>query len=119
MSEEKNNVTKIIPNQAYDCEYMTEWKREVSFLKEHGIEPTFVKYANKYNIKMYKYTKTPELFRLLTLFYEQVKQERAYNILEQQLSESSVNDVPEEVKQTVANYILLPDKNIHLGRGES
>lgn len=50
-------------------EYATMYKREKDFLKEQGIYPSFVRDTN--GIKTYKYTKTPQLFESLRIFYTQ------------------------------------------------
>ena len=52
-----------------DLEYGTMFKREKDYLKELGILPSFVKDVN--GIKTYKYTKTPQLFEALRIFYTQ------------------------------------------------
>ena len=57
--------------KAFDMEYMTEWKAEYEFLKNHGIKPCFVKKTPDYKILQYKYTKTSELFKVLFEFYQQ------------------------------------------------
>lgn len=82
---EMNNVTKNevkqIPNKAFDSEYMTEWKREVKFLASKGIKYVFVKTTPEYNIRQYKYKKTPELFIALAEFYAQMRNEKEFNRL--------------------------------------
>lgn len=65
-----------IPNTAFDIEYSTMWKREVSYLEAKGILPSFVKRTPDYNIKVYKYTKTPELFTALTAFFSLINKEK-------------------------------------------
>lgn len=55
----------------FDKEYSTQYNREREFLIKHGIRPTFVKVID--GATTYKYTKTPELFKLLVLFYSQNK----------------------------------------------
>lgn len=52
-----------------DKEYQTMFLREKDFLKEHGVLPSFDKEVD--GIKIYKYTKTPQLFELLRIFYTQ------------------------------------------------
>ena len=47
----------------FDKEYSTQWVEEMKWLKEHGIEYTFVKVVN--GITTYKYTKSAKLFELL------------------------------------------------------
>lgn len=51
----------------FDIEYQTQWRDEVDYLKSVGIRYTFV--IRKNGIPTYKYTKTSELFRQLTIFY--------------------------------------------------
>ena len=55
-------------NKCFDIEYQTQWRDEVDFLKSVGIRYTFVK-RNKDGISTYKYKKSSELFRQLTIFY--------------------------------------------------
>jgi len=57
----------IIERTKFDKEYSTQYKKEVEFLENLDIRYTFVKNIN--NISTYKYTKTPELFKALELFY--------------------------------------------------
>lgn len=52
-----------------DKEYSTQYFPEVDFLKEKGINPTFVK-SNEYGIRLHKYTKTKKLFEALIEFYK-------------------------------------------------
>lgn len=51
----------------FDKEYSTQFVDEMKWLKQHNIFYTFVKYID--GITTYKYTKTPELFKALALFY--------------------------------------------------
>lgn len=74
----KNDAQERIPNKAFDSEYMTEWKREVRYLATKGIRYTFVKTTPEYNIRQYKYRKTPELFIALAEFYSQIRNEKEY-----------------------------------------
>lgn len=53
----------------YDKEYSTQYTPEKQYLEKIGIKPTFTKVINE--VTTYKYTKTPELFRALELFYTQ------------------------------------------------
>ena len=53
----------------YDKEYSTQYTPEKKFLESVGIKPAFTKVINE--VTTYKYTKTPELFRALELFYAQ------------------------------------------------
>ena len=81
--DNENTITKeeparrIIPKQAYDSEYFTEWRREVDFLFAKGINYVFTRKTPTYGITQYKYTKTPELFAALTIFYAMIQAERA------------------------------------------
>ena len=51
----------------FDKEYSTQWNKERDYLKEHGIEYSFVKEIN--GISTYKYKKNSELFKALSSFY--------------------------------------------------
>lgn len=62
---EKRNI----PNSAFDIEYRTEWRDEVDFLAERGIYYTIRKREGEYQIPVYKYTKTVDLFIALADFY--------------------------------------------------
>lgn len=64
-----DNKNNQIPNKAFDLEYSTQFRKEMEYLKEHGIKPVYVTKTRNYNITVYKYTKTPELFGLLSSFY--------------------------------------------------
>lgn len=52
----------------FDKEYSTQYSPEKDYLLKNGIGPSFVKVVD--NVTTYKYTKTTELFRLLSLFYK-------------------------------------------------
>jgi hypothetical protein len=60
---------RIVPKHEFDCEYMTQWRKEVNFLFERGIHYTIVKKVGDYKIPRYKYKKTHELFLALAEFY--------------------------------------------------
>ncbi len=51
----------------FDKEYSTQYTPEKIFLEKNGITPTFIKTIN--GVTTYKYTKTGELFNLLSYFY--------------------------------------------------
>lgn len=55
-------------NKLFDIEYSTQNRKEVDFLKENGINYTFVKRNNE--ISNYKYKKTSMLFKALEIFYK-------------------------------------------------
>lgn len=65
-----------IPNTAFDIEYSTMWKREKVFLESKNILPSFVKKTPDYNIRVYKYAKTPELFSALAEFFTLINKEK-------------------------------------------
>ena len=116
MDNEKNNEErKIIPKNAFDSEYFTEWLREVRFLTDKGIRYTFVRKTTDYNISQFKYKKTPALFAALVEFYAIVEAEkavrrkartetkispedirRAQEILEQAIKQNVTEEKPEE-----------------------
>lgn len=60
----------------YDKEYSTQYIPEMKYLLEKGIKYTFVKQIN--GITTYKYTKTPELFMELLVFYS-IKNDNLYD----------------------------------------
>ena len=99
-STDNKKMTENIPNKAFDSEYMTEWVREVKFLADKGIKYVFVKKTPEYNIKQYKYTKTPELFVALAEFYYNVANERAYNSLNKAIEASA--SLPKELAEVFA-----------------
>ena len=53
----------------FDKEYSTQFTPEMKYLQNIGINYNFVKLINEVNT--YKYTKTPELFHALEIFYTQ------------------------------------------------
>lgn len=58
-------VVKIM--KRYDKEYSTQYTPEKEYLLQNGIKPSFVKVVN--GVTTFKYVKTAELFRLLSVFY--------------------------------------------------
>lgn len=72
-----------IPKNVFDKEYSTQWKREVKFLEEKGINYTYAKKHYRYPIIRYKYAKTPELFLALAEFYKQVYIENIHKKIDQ------------------------------------
>lgn len=95
---------KIIPKTVFDKEYSTQWRREVKFLENKGINYTYAKKHYKYPIIKYKYAKTPELFLALAEFYNQVRNERFFNDVEKTVANIKDNlplekgciDIPKE-----------------------
>lgn len=53
-----------------DKEYQTVYLMEKDYLIKNGITPSFMKIVE--GIKIYKFTKTPELFYCLAKFYEEM-----------------------------------------------
>ena len=51
----------------FDSEYYTQYVKEMQYLLQNNIKYTFVKDID--GITTYKYKKTPELFRILEIFY--------------------------------------------------
>ena len=51
----------------FDSEYSTQYVKEMQYLLQNNIKYTFVKDIN--GITTYKDKKTPELFRILEIFY--------------------------------------------------
>ena len=66
-----NAIVSTIPNHVFDMEYSTQRRKEYLFLKDNGFIPTYVKENKTYNVKTYKYKKTPELFEKVAEFYRQ------------------------------------------------
>lgn len=87
-----------LPNQAFDLEYNTQFKKEVEYLHARGFEPTYVKRTGHYRVRTYKYTKTPELFLAVADFYRQQRQLKEYEKLQRQINAVSavVSGLPEE-----------------------
>ena len=73
---------KQVPKYIFDKEYSTQWRREVQFLEDKGINYTYAKKHAKYSIITYKYTKTPDLFLALAEFYNQVRNEQFFKKVE-------------------------------------
>ena len=67
--KEKRNI----PSSAFDVEYRTQWRDEVDFLASRGIYYTIRKKEGEYQIPVYKYSKTVDLFIALSDFYLQRK----------------------------------------------
>lgn len=65
-----------LPNKAYDLEYSTMWKREKDYLESKGILPVFIKRTPDYKIKVYKYTKTSQLFNILSEYFSLIEKEK-------------------------------------------
>ena len=56
-------------NQKWDKEYSTQYLKEVDFLTDKGFRWAFAK-TNDFGVRIYKYTKTKELFKALSEFYD-------------------------------------------------
>lgn len=72
---EKIEETKKTDVRSFDKEYMTEWRREVGYLRKRGIMYAYSKVTRE-GVTQYKYTKTPKLFQVLYEFYSMVENER-------------------------------------------
>jgi glutaredoxin-related protein len=59
----------VINVKQFDKEYSTQYTPEMKYLESIGIKYNFVKVINEVNT--YKYSKTPELFHALEIFYAQ------------------------------------------------
>ena len=90
-----------LPNKAFDMEYATQFRKEVEYLKERGIEPTFMKRTGEYRVPTYKYTKTPELFRAVADFYEQQRNEKMFDMLSNAIRAAAEVDVWSRPLQSV------------------
>ena len=75
-----------LPNNAFDLEYNTQFKKEMLYLKDHGIHPVFTKKVGKYKIPTYKYTKTSELFKVCSEFYKEQESNKSFNRLKNQIN---------------------------------
>lgn len=60
-------MVSILDKKLFNSEYSTQWRAEVDYLKQNGINYTFVKRIN--GIPTYKYEKSRALFTLLSVFY--------------------------------------------------
>ena len=86
------------PKWAFDREYGTDWLKEVAFLRSRGIMPVFKK-VNAYGVERYKYTKTPELFASLAIFYKQIQDERQWQRLNEMLqSVETIEVTPNDLR---------------------
>lgn len=61
-------INNDLDKKLFDKEYQTQLRREVEFLKNAGINYTFVKRIN--GINTYKYKKCKKLFQQLIIFYQ-------------------------------------------------
>ena len=77
-----NEINQTVPKYVFDKEYSTQWRKEVQFLEDKGINYTYAKKHYKYPIIRYKYTKTPELFLALAEFYNQVRNQQFFKKVE-------------------------------------
>lgn len=60
--------TTEVNESKWNREYVTSFLNEVMFLKKKGIRYEFVK-TNSYQISVWSYKKTPQLFEALAEFY--------------------------------------------------
>lgn len=81
MTYENNENRPSLPNKAFDSEYATQFRKEMEYLKTRGFRYTYCKRTGEHRVPTYKYTKTPELFRAVADFYEQHRNEKAFENL--------------------------------------
>lgn len=81
------------PRTAYDSEYATQFRREVDYLKDRGIDYVYKKRIGEYRIPTYKYKKTPELFRAVADFYEQRRLEKTFEAFDAVLEAAAAVEV--------------------------
>ena len=55
----------------YDKEYSTQYTPEKNYLLSFGVAPSYVKVVE--GVTTYKYTKTPELFSALAIYYAKIQ----------------------------------------------
>ena len=87
-NEHTERMPSVLPKKAFDPEYMTEWRAEAEYLISVGIHHTYIHFKQPYNIRQYKYKKTPELFAALHTFYSQKQREREFSAMEQSIQAS-------------------------------
>ena len=80
-AEKKEYVRR--PKWAFDSEYTTDRLREVDFLERRGIRAVYMKETPDFNVRKYKYKKTPALFAALVEFYTRMEVEREYRSKQQ------------------------------------
>ena len=68
----KTQGTQTQQRRYFDKEYQTMYGKEVYYLLDRGINYTFVK-TNPDGVKVYKYTRTSELFSALADFYNELE----------------------------------------------
>ncbi len=85
------------PKWLFDKEYSTQYYKEMCYLRDNGIIPTYVKQNKTYDVTTYKYKKTPELFKACAAFYEQKENSQAFDDMRKRIDAISmiVNGKPE------------------------
>lgn len=83
-----NGKPPEIPKWVFDIEYSTQRRNEYQYLKELGIEPTYIKTHKVYGVKTYKYAKTPALFSALTIFYDVLAKQKTESEMSRQFDEA-------------------------------
>ena len=89
------------PKKAFDIEYSTMWRREVSFLESKGIKPTYIKKTPDYGINLYKYRKTPGLFLALAEYFMQVENEKSLKNAEKNIENAIEIKSPEDIEKAI------------------
>ena len=74
----------------YDFDYVTQFKKEYYYLKEHGVRPiTSVKDENE--VITFRYRRSAKLFKAVAEFYEKYENERMFD---------AISKVVEAIKNT-------------------
>lgn len=102
---ETKPMRPAIPAREFDKEYNTQWRKEMEFLRDKGIEYTFAKRVGDYKIPTYKYKKTPRLFLALAEFYNQQQFQRNMDAIE-----NLTADIEKEMPIEKGYIEIQPDK---------
>lgn len=97
------------PKWAFDRSYTTDWRKEVEYLHEHGIEPDYIFETGRYAVTKYKFSKTAKLFALLAMFHQERENERGWNKIDKVFDKSVDMGMPDEMKQVVEKFIALDE----------
>ena len=102
---ETKPMRPAIPAREFDKEYNTQWRKEMEFLRDKGIEYTFAKRIGDYKIPTYKYKKTPRLFLALAEFYNQQQFQRNLDAIDKLTA-----DIEKEMPIEKGYIEIQPDK---------
>ena len=106
-TEKKEYVRR--PKWAFDSEYTTDRLREVDFLERRGIRAAYMKETPDFNVRKYKYKKTPALFAALVEFYTRMEVEREYRSRQQNKYASGGIVKKDEVQPVRQDTIVSAD----------